>query len=102
MQDITEQQVGAEVVNEDIEAVYENGMFRPLTDIHEALVEGQRVKLSVRSVESVEDPLQLLQKIYEDLSDEEIDEIEQVMLDRSNWSTRRPEDLFSDALPDAS
>ncbi|HEX8227955.1 MAG TPA: antitoxin family protein [Chloroflexia bacterium] len=71
-----------------VEAVYEAGVFRPLSPVTDSVTEGQHVRLTILSVPEVEDsddPLELLRNVYAGLSEEEIDEIEKIMLDRSNW-----------------
>ncbi len=72
------------------EAVYENGFFRPIEPTPEGLGEGQRVRLVVET-RSPDDILELAAKVYEGLSPEDIDEIERIALDRSNFfSERKP------------
>jgi predicted DNA-binding antitoxin AbrB/MazE fold protein len=69
-----------------IEAVYAGGVFTPLQGI--ALPEGERVTLSVepaRSSPSPDEMLNLLGQVYEGLSEQEIQEIEEIVLDRSNF-----------------
>lgn len=73
---------------EAIEAVYENGVFRPLSPVSDSVVEGQHVRLAIEAAEDPQDSLELLRSVYSGLANEEIDEIEKIMLDRSNWSTR--------------
>lgn len=67
-----------------IEAIYENGRFRPLEPV--ALEEGQKVSLVVQSVPakhlSPAEYVQLAQKVYAGLTDEEIAEIEAIALER--------------------
>jgi len=65
-------------VQQTLEAVYENGVFRPLEKIE--IAEGQQVRLIVETLP--EDLLELAAQVYEGLSDKEIDEIEQIALDR--------------------
>lgn len=85
MQDTTEQQANESKAVEAIEAIYENGVFRPLDQVDGALVEGQHVKLTLQPLSAGESSLKLLEDFYEGLSEEDIQEIEKVMLDRSNW-----------------
>ncbi len=69
-----------------IEAVYEKGAFRPLSSEDLRLAEGQRVRLIVEeSLKEDDNPLSLAAKVYEGLSDQEIDEIEKIALDRSHF-----------------
>lgn len=71
-----------------IEAIYEDGVLKPLQPL--ALVEHQRVLVTIdESSESPEEALKDWQQVYEGLSEEEIAEIEAIVLDRSNFM--RPE-----------
>jgi predicted DNA-binding antitoxin AbrB/MazE fold protein len=71
-----------------IEAVYEHGVFRLINSDAVEIPEGQRVRLTVEPLtnESQQDSLELLLSVYAGLSEEEIDEIETIILDRGNWS----------------
>ncbi len=71
-----------------IEAVYEHGGFRPLTPVDINLAEGQKVRLVVEAIEKPDDILALAAQVYEDLSEGQIDSIEQ--------HTRRREDFFGE------
>jgi predicted DNA-binding antitoxin AbrB/MazE fold protein len=71
-------------MGQPIDAVYEKGAFRPLASEDLRLAEGQRVRLIVdASIEDDEDVLSLAARVYEGLSDQEIDEIENIALNRS-------------------
>jgi predicted DNA-binding antitoxin AbrB/MazE fold protein len=65
-----------------VEAVYEKGTFRIKFPKELSLSEGQEVILTVETPEE-EDPLSLLTGVYDGLSEQEIEEIEGVVLDRS-------------------
>jgi predicted DNA-binding antitoxin AbrB/MazE fold protein len=65
-----------------VEAVYEKGIFRIKFPKELSLSEGQEVILTVETPEE-EDPLSLLTGVYDGLSEQEIEEIEGVVLDRS-------------------
>lgn len=83
-------------MTETIEAIYQNGDFKLLKPLPFALNEGQQVKLVVEAEEaSAKDRaakmLELASKVYEGLSAEEIDEIETIALNRSNF--------FGDRMP---
>lgn len=67
-----------------IEAVFKNGAFRPVGPID--LNDGQHVKISIEVSEN--DPLALIQEVYAGLSEEDIDEIEKVILDRRDFFSR--------------
>jgi len=64
-----------------VEAVYEKGIFRVKSPEDLSLPEGQEVILTVETPE--EDSLSLLTGVYDGLSEQEIEEIEGVLLDRS-------------------
>lgn len=71
-----------------IEAVYEDGVLKPLTPLQ--LPEHQRVSVTIEELpESPEEVLRAWGQVYEGLSDKEIAEIEAIILDRSNFM--RPE-----------
>ena len=73
------------MARETIEAVYEHGGFRPITPV-DHLPEGQKVRLVVEPIEKPDDILALAAQVYEGLSDDQIELIEQ--------HTRRREDFF--------
>lgn len=72
---------------ESIKAIYENGAFRPIDSLDGSIAEGQQVHLTVRVVPGAtnEDPLGMLTNFWDGMSEEEIEEVESIMLDRSNW-----------------
>jgi predicted DNA-binding antitoxin AbrB/MazE fold protein len=67
-----------------IEAIYQNGMFKPLSPISEEISEGEKVKLVLETQEG-NSIMKLAENFYEGLSEEDIDEIEKIALDRSNF-----------------
>lgn len=71
-------------MKQTLEAIYEKGVFRPLKSLK--LSEGQHVKLIVEtnSEPEPEDMLKLAAQVYQDLSDEQVNEIEQIALKRSD------------------
>lgn len=68
-------------MTQNIEAVYEGGAFRPLQPEKVIAHEGERVKLVIES-KPLPKVLELAMHMYDGLSEEEIDEIEKVILDR--------------------
>jgi predicted DNA-binding antitoxin AbrB/MazE fold protein len=71
-----------------VEAVYENGVFRPLQPVE--LAEGQRVQVTLPlppagpiSPEKARELLREAQQVYEGLTDEEIAEIESCFTPRN-------------------
>ena len=70
-----------------LNAIYEKGVFRPLTNPE--IAEGESVKLIVETASKVnpDEMLKLAAQVYEGLSEEAINEIEQIAGDRSNFFT---------------
>lgn len=72
-----------------IEAIYEQGVLRPLTPIN--LPEKQRVNLRIH-VLNRQAALRIIEqmgKVYEGLSDQDVAEIETMALDRSDFFGKR-------------
>ncbi len=73
-------------MTQTIEAVYQNGIFKPLNPVSEKLSEGETVELIIKNKKlSPEEMLELASQVYEGLSEEDINEIERIALDRSNF-----------------
>ena len=73
-------------MSQTIEAIYQNGMFKPLNQISEEIAEGETVEITINEKRlSPEEMLKLASQVYEGLSDEDIAEIERIALDRSNF-----------------
>ncbi|MDJ0510490.1 MAG: antitoxin family protein [Crocosphaera sp.] len=72
-------------MSQTINAIYENGVFRPLN--HPNIPEGQTVQLSVEIAPKLtpEEMLQLASSVYENLSSQQIDEIEEISLKRDDF-----------------
>jgi predicted DNA-binding antitoxin AbrB/MazE fold protein len=71
-------------MTQTIEAIYQNGMFKPLNPISESIAEGEKVKLVVET-EEANPIMKLAENFYEGLSEDDINEIEKIALDRSNF-----------------
>ena len=88
-------EVNVAVMTSTVEAVFEDGVFRPLDAV--ALSEGQAVVLSVKPVgmsrRQAAECLAQWHAVYEGLSEQDIDEIERIALDRSRFLNRPPVDL---------
>jgi predicted DNA-binding antitoxin AbrB/MazE fold protein len=67
---------------ETIEAVYEHGGFRVIAPTDLELPEGQTVRLVIEPIEKADDVLALARRVYEGLTDEQIDSLEQHMARR--------------------
>jgi predicted DNA-binding antitoxin AbrB/MazE fold protein len=72
-------------MQQTLDAIYENGVFRPLKQ--PTISDGQQVRLIVETStpSNVDDLLELAAGVYEGLSDKQIDEIEQLALNRRNF-----------------
>lgn len=75
-------------MKQTINAIYENGVFRPLKS--PAISEGQQVRLIVETISdpTPEELLELAAKVYQGLSAEQSDEIEQIALNRRDFFGR--------------
>ena len=74
-----------------IGAIYENGAFRPLQPEAIGMPEGQRVRITIDD-QAEPEALRLAVHVYDGLSSEDIEEIEEIALDRSNFfGTRSPD-----------
>jgi len=75
-------------MNSIFEAVYENGVLKPLESIK--LLEHQRVTIMIQlpMVENPDQELESWHQVYFELSDQEIREIESIALDRSHFMTQ--------------
>lgn len=72
-------------MKQTINAIYENGVFRPLKS--PAISKGQQVRLIVETTSdpTPEELLELAAQVYQGLSAEQIDEIEQIALNRRDF-----------------
>ncbi len=77
------------MLKQTVDAVFENGVFRPLTKRDIPIVEGQQVRLTVETLESPGEVLELATQVYDGLTEQQIDEIEQLVLNRSSWFDER-------------
>ena len=70
---------------ETLEAIYENGVFRPLK--RPKIGEGQQVRLTVEETSKMRpaDILGLAAQVYQGLSEGEIAEIEKIALNRPSF-----------------
>lgn len=77
-------------MTQTIEAIYQNGMFKPLKSLEPDIAEGEKVVINVESFsENAKTIMELAEGFYEGLSDEDIHEIERIALDRSNFFGER-------------
>lgn len=76
-------------MTQNLNAIYENGTFRPEIGGQLSLADGARVRLTVESLPTAntKDVLSLCSAVYDGLTAEEIAEIERIALDRSSFFT---------------
>ena len=78
-------------MSQTLDAVFKEGAFKPVDNRSLPFSEGQRVKLTVEvPAEKQGDLIELAGRVYEGLSDEDIDDVERIALDRSNFFPDRP------------
>lgn len=69
-----------------IEAIFQNGVFKPLQPVTDEVQEGETVVIRVEERPKSSDRIKkLASEVYEGLSDEDIKEIERIALDRSSF-----------------
>ncbi len=74
------------MATETVEAVYEHGGFRLVAPFDLKLAEGQKVRLVVEPLEKPDEILALAARVYEDLTDEQIDSIAEHSRRRADFS----------------
>lgn len=72
-------------MSQTLEAVFENGKFRLLEKPAVPLRNGQHVRLTVEAEAAPDDVLALAGQVYVGLSDEEVDDVERIALDRRSF-----------------
>ncbi len=72
-------------MNRILEAIYENGVLKPLKSLK--LPEHQKVTITIQlpSVENPDQELESWHQVFAGLSDKDIQEIESIALDRSHF-----------------
>jgi predicted DNA-binding antitoxin AbrB/MazE fold protein len=82
---------GKEVIfmTQTLDAVFTDGSFKPLNNGSLPFAEGQRVKLTVETpAEAHDDLIELVAQIYDGLTEEDVNEIERLALDRRGFFDR--------------
>ena len=74
-------------MTKNVDAVYENGAFRPTSDVGIDLADGTRIRLTVEPValHARENILDLAANVYAGLSEEDVADIERIALDRTTF-----------------
>ena len=67
------------------DAIFINGVFQPLNPKTISIIEGQRVRLVVEPIDSSENTLDLATSVYKDLSEDQIDDVEKIILNREDF-----------------
>ena len=69
-----------------VEAIYENGVFKPISPLKD-FSEHKKVTLIIKDYHAEKfDILSLASTVYDDLSPEDIEDIEKLAFDRSHFS----------------
>ena len=77
-------------MRQTVEAIYESGGFRLIDPENLQLFEGQKVRLIIEPpYQSATSPLDLAAQVYEGLSDDQIEEIKRIALDRDDFFGER-------------
>ena len=73
-------------MTQTLDAVFKDGSFKPLNNGSLPFAEGQRVKLTVETPpETRDDLIELAAQVYDGLTEEEVNEVERLALDRSSF-----------------
>ena len=76
-------------VTQTLDAVFKDGSFKPLNNGSLPFAEGQRVKLTVETpAETQDDLIELAAQVYDGLTEEEVNEVERLALDRNSFFDR--------------
>lgn len=73
------------------DAIFQNGAFRIIAPAMSAITEGQQVRLIVELEMKQPDVLELAGEVYEGLLPDEINEVEQIALDRRRFFSNSTE-----------
>ena len=76
------------MTTQTIDAVFEKGVFRVLSSEPLQLSDGQHVRLQIESKTRAQEILDAAAAVYDGLSEEEIDEIERIALQRDDFFGR--------------
>ena len=73
-------------MTKNLDAIYENGAFRPVSDANITLSDGAIVRLTVEPIHQDvgQHVLDLAAKVYAGLSDEDVADIERIATDRTS------------------
>jgi predicted DNA-binding antitoxin AbrB/MazE fold protein len=76
-------------MTQTLDAIFEDGSFKPLNNGSLPFAEGQRVKLIVETpAETQDDLIEMAAQVYDGLTEEELNDIERLALDRRSFFDR--------------
>lgn len=75
------------MTTQTIDAIFHNGTFHPVRPIVNEISEGQTVRLIVQKAE-LPKVLELAGAVYDDLSPDEVSQVEKIALDRREFFER--------------
>ena len=75
-------------MTQTIDAIYENGAFRPLAYPPPQFAEGQQVRIVVET-NTPDEILAMAKEVYAGLSEQDVRQVEQIALDRSSFFAGR-------------
>jgi predicted DNA-binding antitoxin AbrB/MazE fold protein len=78
------------MATQTVDAIFEHGTFRLVQPLPVSLQDGQRVRLVIETTESPETILALAANVYAGLSPQEINEVEQIALQRRDFFGEQP------------
>ena len=78
------------MATQTVDAIFEHGTFRLVQPLAVSLQDGQRVRLVIETNESPETILALAANVYAGLSPQEINEVEQIALQRRDFFGDQP------------
>jgi predicted DNA-binding antitoxin AbrB/MazE fold protein len=74
-----------EMREQTCDAIFKDGVFQILNPKAISISEGQKVRLIVEPINTSEDILDLAASVYKELSEEQIDEVEKLVLSREDF-----------------
>jgi len=72
-----------------VEAFFKEGKFIPLDPLPETIQDLQRVRITIEVLESKVDVIELLGKVFEGMSEEDIDDVVKIATTRGPFFTGR-------------
>jgi predicted DNA-binding antitoxin AbrB/MazE fold protein len=73
------------MIRQTFDAIFENGVFRPLEPSNVPVSEGQQVRIIIETAQTAEEILEVAANVYDGLTEEQINEIEQIALNRQDF-----------------